>query len=94
MTYFTADSLSMLSYIIRTAGPMAYVQVCIVRGVFPGFVTGIHKDLVHKWNLQFPSAGVFAEVLAGRATWMQITFWAAATQDSRLHTRHVVTSVS
>jgi len=37
-------------------------------------VTGIHKDSVRRWNLWFPSAGVFAEVLAGRATWMQITF--------------------
>jgi len=28
---------------------------------------------VHKWNLQFPSAEVFAELLAVRVTWMQIT---------------------
>jgi len=27
-----------------------------------------------RWNLWFPSAGVFAEVLAGRATGTQITF--------------------
>jgi len=49
-------------------------QVGIVRGVLPGFVTGIHAELVHRWNLWFPSAGVFAEVFAGRATRMQITF--------------------
>ena len=28
---------------------------------------------VRRWNLWFPSAGVFAEVLTGRATGMQIT---------------------
>ena len=39
-----------------------------------GFVTGIHKDSVRRCNLWFPSAGVFAEVLAGRATGTQITF--------------------
>ena len=39
----------------------------------PGFVTEIHKDSVRRWNLWFPSAGVFAEVLAGRATGTQIT---------------------
>ena len=43
-------------------------------GVLPGFVTGIHKDSVRRWNLWFPSAGVFTEVLAGRATGTQITF--------------------
>ena len=48
-------------------------QVGIIRGILPGFVTGIHKDTVHRWNLWFPSAGVFAEVLAGRATRTQIT---------------------
>jgi len=37
-------------------------------------VTGIHKDSVRRWNLRFPSAGVFAKVLAGRATRTQITF--------------------
>jgi len=37
-------------------------------------VTGIHKDSVRRWNLWFPSAGVFAKVLAGRATGTQITF--------------------
>jgi len=30
--------------------------------------------VVRRWNLWFPSAGVFAEVLAGRATGTQITF--------------------
>ena len=49
-------------------------QVGVIGGVPPGFVTGIHKDSVHRWNLRFPSAGVFAEVLAGRAMLMQITF--------------------
>ena len=33
--------------------------------VFSGFMTGIHKDSVRRWNLWFSSAGVFAEVLAG-----------------------------
>jgi len=49
-------------------------QVGVIGGVLPGFVTGIHKDSVRRWNLWFPSAGVFAEVLAGRAMGMQITF--------------------
>ena len=48
-------------------------QVGIIGGVLPGFVTGIHKDSVRRWNLWFPSAGVFAEVLVGRVTGMQIT---------------------
>jgi len=43
-------------------------QIGVIGGVLPGFVTGIHKDSVSRWNLWFPSAGVFAEVLAGRAT--------------------------
>ena len=30
--------------------------------------------VVRRWNLWFPSAGVFAKVLAGRATGTQITF--------------------
>jgi len=37
-------------------------------------VTKIHKDSVCRWNLWFPSAGVFGEILAGRATGTQITF--------------------
>jgi len=49
-------------------------QVGVIIGVLPGFVTGIHKDSVRRWNLWFPSAGVFAEVLVGRATGTQITF--------------------
>jgi len=49
-------------------------QVCIVGGFLPGFLTGIRKDSVHRWNLWFPSAGVFTEVLAGKETWMQIAF--------------------
>ena len=56
----------------RTYGLKA--QVGVIGGVFPGFVTGIHKDSVRRWNLWFPSAGVFAKVLAGRATGTQITF--------------------
>ena len=48
-------------------------QVGVIRGVLPDFVTGVHKDSVRRWNLWFPSAGVFAEVLAGRATMTQIT---------------------
>ena len=48
-------------------------QVVIVGGVLPGFVTRMHKDSVRRWNLWFPSAGVFAEVLTGRAMRMQIT---------------------
>ena len=54
----------------RTYGLKA--QVGVIGGVLPGFVTGIHKDSVCRWNLWFPSAGVFVEVLAGRATGMQI----------------------
>jgi len=46
----------------------------VIRGVLPGFVTGIHKDSVRRWNFWFPSAGVFPEVLAGRAMGTQITF--------------------
>ena len=56
----------------RTYGLKA--QVGVIGGVLPGFVTRIHKDSVCRWNLWFPSAGVFTEVLAGRATGMQITF--------------------
>ena len=56
----------------RTYGLKA--QVGVIGGVLPGFVTGIHKDSVRSWNLRFPSAGVFAKVLAGRATGTQITF--------------------
>jgi len=32
-------------------------QVGVIGGVLPGFVTGIHKDSVRRWNLWFPSAG-------------------------------------
>jgi len=49
-------------------------QVGVIRGVLPGFVTGTHKHSVRRWNHWFPSARVFAEVLAGRATGTQITF--------------------
>ena len=56
----------------RTYGLKA--QVGVIGGVLPGFVTGIHKDSVRRWNLWFPSAGVFVEVLAGRMTGTQITF--------------------
>jgi len=56
----------------RTHGLKA--QVGVIGGVLPGFVTEIHKDSVRRWNLWFPSAGVFAKVLAGRATGTQITF--------------------
>jgi len=38
-------------------------QVGVIGGVLPGFVTGIHKDSVRRWNLWFPSADVFAKVL-------------------------------
>jgi len=34
----------------------------------PGFVTGIHKYSVRRWNLWFPSAGVFAELLTSANT--------------------------
>ena len=56
----------------RTYGLKA--QVGVIGGVLPGLVTGIHKDSVRRWNLWFPSAGVFAKVLAGRVTGTQITF--------------------
>jgi len=56
-------------------------QVGVIGGVLPGFVTGIHKDSVRRWNLWFPSADVFAKVLAGRATGTQITFLPAAIQE-------------
>jgi len=49
-------------------------QVGIIGGVLFGFVTGIHTDSVHRWNLWVPSSGVFAEVLKWKATGMQITF--------------------
>ena len=48
-------------------------QVGVIGGVLTGFVTEIHKHLVRRWNRWFPSAGVFAEVLMGRATGTQIT---------------------
>ena len=48
-------------------------QVGVIGGVFPGFVTGIRKDSIRRWNLWFPSAGVFAEVLTGRVMGTQIT---------------------
>ena len=38
------------------------VQVAIVRGVLSGFVTGIHRDSVRRWNLWFHSAEVFTGV--------------------------------
>ena len=56
----------------RTYGLKA--QVGVIGGVLPGFVTEIHKDSVRMWNLWFPSAGVFAKVLAERAMGTQITF--------------------
>jgi len=56
----------------RTYGLKA--QLGVIGGVLTGFVTGIRKDSVRRWNLWFPSAGVFAELLAGRATGTQITF--------------------
>ena len=51
------------------------VQVGIVRGVVSGFVTGIHRNSVRRWNLWFPLAEVFAEVpvLARTVTLTQIT---------------------
>ena len=42
-------------------------QVGVIGGVLLGFVTGIDKDSVCRWNLWFPSAGVFAKVLAGES---------------------------
>ena len=48
-------------------------QVGVIGGVLPGFVTTIHKDSVRRCNLWFPSAAVFAKVLAGRTTGTQIT---------------------
>jgi len=50
------------------------VQVGIVWGILPGFVTGILRDSVRRWNLWFPSAELFAEVLVAKATWTHITF--------------------
>jgi len=41
------------------------------------------KDSVCRWNLWFSSAGVFAEVLAGRATGTQITFPPLSNADRR-----------
>ena len=61
-------------------------QVGIIGGVLPGFMTRIHKDSVHRWNLWFPSAGVFTEVLMGRATGTQITFPPNTTEAQ--HTTH------
>ena len=55
-----------------SSSPIRKAQVGVIGGVLNGFVTWIHKDSVRRWNLWIPSAGVFTEVLAGRAT--QITF--------------------
>jgi len=63
---YTCAADSLFDVELPTYGLKA--QVGIIGGVLPGFVTGIHKDSVSRWNLWFPSAGVFAEVLAGRAT--------------------------
>jgi len=52
-------------YIIESTRSRTYglkVQVAIVRGVLSGFVTGIHRDSVRRWNLWFPSAEVFTGV--------------------------------
>jgi len=68
---FAADYPSTLYTQGRTYGLKA--QVGVIGGVLTGFVTGIHKDLVRRWNLWFPSADEFAVVLAERATGMQIT---------------------
>ena len=57
----------------RTIAP-EYATSSSSRMSIPRFVTGIRKDSVRRWNLWFPSAGVFAEVLAGRTTGTQITF--------------------
>jgi len=57
------------------AGPTAWKpRSALSDWFFLAFVTGIHKDSVRRWNLWFPLAGVFTEVLAGRATGTQITF--------------------
>ena len=76
MWRFSADNPSTLSCIICRTGPSYRLkaQVGVIGGVLTGFVTWIHKDLVHRWNLRFPSAGVFAEVLAGKVTGTQIIF--------------------
>jgi len=79
MRRFAADNPSTLSCIIRLKA-----QVGVIGGVLIGFVTGIHKDSVRRWNLWFPSAGVFAEVLAGRATGTQITFPHVLSKVNRL----------
>jgi len=68
---FAADYPSTLYTQGRTYGLKA--QAGVIGGVLTGFVTGIHKDLVRRWNLRFPSADEFAVVLAERATGMQIT---------------------
>jgi len=50
-------------------------QVGVIGGVLTGFVTGIYKDSVRRWNVWFPSAGAcICLTLAGRAKGTQITF--------------------
>jgi len=85
MRRFAADNPSMLS---RTYGLKA--QVGIIGGVLTGFVTGIHKDSVRRWNLWFPSTGVFTDVFAGRATGTQITLvlWRQTDTFNTIHSTH------
>ena len=71
MTFCCRQPLDVQLHNAQTYGLKA--QVGVIGGVLPGFVTGIHKDSVRRWNLWFPSAGVFAKVLAGRATGTEIT---------------------
>ena len=73
-SWMSADSPSTLSCMMHRAEPTAWKpRSALSEGFFFGFVTGIHKDSVCRWNLWFPSAGVFAKALAGRATGTQIT---------------------
>jgi len=75
MWRFAADNPSTLSCIMRRAGPTAWKsRSALSEGFFLALWPGIHKDSIRRWNLWFPSAGVFAKVLAGRATGTQITF--------------------
>jgi len=77
MLHFAADNPSTFSCIMCRAGPTAWKPWSALLGgggVLRGCVTRIHRDSVCRWNLWFPSAGVFSEVLVGRAKRMQITF--------------------
>ena len=72
-SYAKKENPSTLSCIIRRAGHKAGKPRSVLSEGSIAFVTRIHKDSVRRWNLWFPSAGVFSEVHVGRVTRTQIT---------------------